>query len=334
MTATGVGSLPGSDPRAAVRLVLAELPDLPHLPELPGRGPGAGLTGRTGALLVDLHVDLQPSGWRLVDRAGRDERRAASWLDEDLDALEDVAQGYAGQLKVQVTGPFTLAATLDLPQGDKALGDQGARRDIGASLVEAVRLHVLDVRRRVAGAELIVQLDEPLLPAVLGGQVRSASGYRTLAALDPLEVTTALASLAAMARDAGARTAVHCCADGVPVALLREAGLDALSIDATLPGFERLDEELGLALEAGMTLFLGLLPTNVALSDPVLSDPGVSLAPVHTLRRRLGLDAERLAAAVVVTPTCGLAGVSPEHARAVLVRARECAQALSDDPEG
>ncbi|MDQ1679512.1 MAG: hypothetical protein QOI42_371, partial [Frankiaceae bacterium] len=34
VAATGVGSLPGTDMRAAVRLVLDELPDLPHVPEL------------------------------------------------------------------------------------------------------------------------------------------------------------------------------------------------------------------------------------------------------------------------------------------------------------
>ena len=36
--ATGVGSLPGTDPDEAVRIVVGELPDLPHLPELPERG--------------------------------------------------------------------------------------------------------------------------------------------------------------------------------------------------------------------------------------------------------------------------------------------------------
>ena len=75
-------------PGEAVATVLGELPQLPHLPELPGRGPGADLVGRTAALLVDLHVDLQPSGWRLVDRPGMDERRARAYLGEDLDELE------------------------------------------------------------------------------------------------------------------------------------------------------------------------------------------------------------------------------------------------------
>ncbi len=59
-SATGAGSLPGTDPREAIRLIFDELPDLPHLAELPGRGIGADLIGRTAALLVDLPVERHP----------------------------------------------------------------------------------------------------------------------------------------------------------------------------------------------------------------------------------------------------------------------------------
>ena len=68
--AGGVGSLPLADPLEAARLVAGELPDFPHLPELPGRGAAAGMIGRAAALLVDLPVDLQPAGWRLVPSVG------------------------------------------------------------------------------------------------------------------------------------------------------------------------------------------------------------------------------------------------------------------------
>ncbi len=99
-TATGIGSWPGTDVRAAIRATfddLGEPPQLPYLPELPARGPGADMIGRTAALLVDLPVDLQPSGWRLVDHPGRDLKRARSFLSEDLDTLAEVADGYTGR---------------------------------------------------------------------------------------------------------------------------------------------------------------------------------------------------------------------------------------------
>ena len=69
---------------------------LPHLPETPARGPGADIIGRAAGLLVDLPVDLQPSGWRLVDRPGRDAGRTASLHREDLDELAEAYDGYVG----------------------------------------------------------------------------------------------------------------------------------------------------------------------------------------------------------------------------------------------
>src|SRR3989440_8279574 len=100
--------MPGTDIVEALRVVLGDLPDLPHLPELPARGPGADMIGRTAAVLVDLHVDLQPSGWRLVPRPGLDVRRAREMLERDLDALVPVAATHDGPLKLQLAGPWTL----------------------------------------------------------------------------------------------------------------------------------------------------------------------------------------------------------------------------------
>jgi hypothetical protein len=80
---------------------------IPSLPELPARGPGGDIIGRTAGLLVDLAVDLQPAGWRFVDRPGRDAARTAAFWGEDLDELAAAFDGYAGPLKVAVAGPFT-----------------------------------------------------------------------------------------------------------------------------------------------------------------------------------------------------------------------------------
>src|SRR5436305_15008706 len=115
--ATGVGSMPGEDIDAAIGLVADALPGLPHLPELPARGAGSDMVGRTAAQLVDLHVDLQPAGWRLVSRPGLDEARARDRLDRDLDGLVPALPGYDGTSKVQLPGPGTLAATLGLDRG-------------------------------------------------------------------------------------------------------------------------------------------------------------------------------------------------------------------------
>src|SRR5512139_813804 len=99
-TATAIGSYPGADVAEATRVVLGELPRLPHLPELPARGPGADMIGRTAGLLVDLPVELQPSGWRFADRPGRDVRRGHDHLARDLDTIEEQAAGLTGPFKI------------------------------------------------------------------------------------------------------------------------------------------------------------------------------------------------------------------------------------------
>ncbi|WP_282693185.1 methionine synthase [Streptomyces sp. CC208A] len=323
--ATGVGSLPGGDAREAAKTVTGTFEDFPFLAELPARGPGADMIGRTLGMLVDLYAHVEPSGWRISDRPGRDTRRARSWLGEDLDALEEFTQGYEGPLKVQAVGPWTLAAALELRGGEAALSDAGACRDLAASLAEGLRGHLAEVAKRVPGARIVLQLDEPSLTAVLLGQVRTASGYRTHRAVDRQVVEAALREVIA-AHDGP--VTVHSCAPGVPFALLRRAGAAGVSFDFGLLT-DRDEEPIGEAVEAGTKLFAGVVPST----DTALSDPGGSVMGVRTLWRRLGLNPGTLAESVVVTPTCGLAGASPAYARAALAHCVRAARSLADNPE-
>ncbi|MFF3636954.1 methionine synthase [Streptomyces sp. NPDC101169] len=323
--ATGIGSMPGGDAREAARTVTGSFEDFPFLPELPARGPGADMIGRTAGMLVELYARVEPSGWRIGDRPGRDTKRARSWLGEDLDALEEFTQGHEGDLKVQAVGPWTLAAALELRNGEAALSDPGACRDLAASLAEGLRLHLAEVRRRVPGARLVLQLDEPSLTSVLRGQVRTASGYRTHRAVDRQVVEATLRDVIAVH---DGPVAVHSCAPDVPFALLRRAGADAVSFDfSLLTG--RDDDAVGEAVEAGVRLFAGVVPGT----DGPLSDPAGSVMGVRTLWRRLGLRPGLLAEAVTVTPACGLAGASPAYARQVLAHCVRAARSLADNPE-
>nr|WP_260219909.1 methionine synthase [Streptomyces gossypii] len=326
--ATGIGSMPGGDTREAAKAITETLEALPYLPELPARGPGADMTGRTAGMLAELYVQLEPSGWRLSDRPGRDTRRARSWLREDLDALEEFTQGYRGALKVSVVGPWTLAAALQRRGGEAMLGDPGACRDLTASLAEGLRAHLADLRRRVPGAQPVLQLDEPSLTAVLRGTVRTASGYRTYDAVDRSVVEGALREVFAVH---DGPVIVHSCAPQVPFALLRRAGVTGISFDFGLLT-ESEDDMMGEAVEGGLALFAGVIPG----ADPesgALSDPAGSVMGVRSLWRRLGLSPALLAESVVITPSCGLAGASPGYAHAALAHCVRAARSLADNPE-
>lgn len=315
VAATGVGSYPGEDAAAfeeALRVVLGTFPDLPHLPELPARGAHADMAGRALAVVAELGADLQPAGWRLTGAApGLDQRRAKSLLAQDLDALEEQAQGYVGRLKVQVTGPWTLAATVERPKGDRILADHGARRELAQALAEGLRDHVADVRRRVPGAEVVVQLDEPALPAVLAGQVPTASGFHRHRSVDGPEASPSLEWAMAAVSDAGATPLVHCCAPDVPFALLTGAGARGVSVDLSVltPGGYDAVAEL---LESGRTLMLGVVPGTDPAATP---DDGAVTERVLRLLDMLGLDPGAETGDLVITPACGLAGASAGWAR-------------------
>lgn len=319
--ASGLGSWPGERSReaiVAVRDLLGD--DIPHLPELPARGAGADMIGRSAALLTDLHVETQPYGWRFVDRSGRDEGRARAFLREDLDELAEAYDGWSGPLKLQVAGPWTLAASIELTRGERAVSDPGARRDIAGALADGMAGHVADVQRLVPGVELVVQVDEPGLPAVLEGRLPTQSGYGRLRPVDRGEVRDGLRTLLDGVGDV--RTVVHCCAGDVPVKLLRESGAHGLSLDTSLLDGARW-EQVAEAFEAGVELWAGAVPTSGEATWRVSRDR------LLQAWRQVGLDESALGG-VVVTPTCGLAGTSPSSAVATLRATRDLAAALTD----
>lgn len=334
--ATGIGSFPGTDQRAfdeALSIVLGELggheAGIPFLPEVPGRGAIAGMVGRTVGLVTELDADLQPAGWRLTGTSGApalDQRRARSLLAQDLDTVEERTENYAGAFKVQVTGPWTLAATVERPRGDKLLADHGARRELAQALALGVADHVRDVRRRVPGANrLVVQVDEPALPGVMAGSVPTASGFGKHRTVHPPEASAALEVLLAAVRDAGAEPWVHCCAVDAPLALLRTAGAGGLMVDVGLVGASGHDA-LAEALEAGLSVGLGVVPTVEPTQSPGDKE---YVERVQRWLDMLGLDPDEVAERLVVSPACGLAGASGSWARRALETSRSVAAAFS-----
>lgn len=328
--ATGVGSWPGTDFREAASIVLGELPALPHLVELPARGLGADMIGRTGAIMADIELDVRTSGYRVAQGSSLTGRRAADLLHYDLDVLEELWEtgGYAAThhvLKVQSAGPFTMAAQVELRSAHRVLTDRGAVRDFAGSLTEGLRQHCAELRSRL-GVDVVVQLDEPSLPAVLAG---SLSGVTRLDPVRAVPEPDALELLDTLVRGLEVPTVVHCCAADAPLDLIRRTAADAASIDVSLLGTADLDA-VGEFLQAGKTLVLGLVPSAAPERTPTWREVA---APAVALVDRLGFPRSVLASQVSVTPACGLSGASPEWARTALELAGNVVDAFADSPD-
>ncbi|MCO4250965.1 hypothetical protein [Pseudarthrobacter raffinosi] len=334
VTSTGLGPWPGEDPVEAARIIRGELgsPHLPFLAELPDRGVGSDALGRTAALLVEMAVDVQPYGWRLVDRPGKDFRRAASALSTDINVLADVAGAEdtpAPELKVQLLGPLGLAAGLHLHNGERALIDYGARRDIADSLAAGVGGYLSRISSAVPGARLVVQVDEPDIAAVLAGTIPTSSGYRTLRAVGGQEVTESWQVVIDALRAAGAAEIVISVPEiEAPIDRIMAAGADGVAVPLRALT-TRQWEQLATAVEAGKRIWAGALDVSRGTLPRVADVVESVWRPWH----ELGLPASSLGS-IRVTPSSGLAGHTPATATAVLGRLTQVADGLNQRAHG
>ncbi|MGA4668533.1 methionine synthase [Propionibacteriaceae bacterium Y1923] len=320
LRAAGLGSLPGTDLPAALRMLSEATPEVVAVPELPARGAGADMVGRTAAMLSGLGVDLQPAGWRLTDSAGIDQRRARARLRRDFDELEEHLQGHAGIVKFALAGPWTMASLVERPRGDKVLADHGARRELAQSLAAGADDLLAELRRRLPEVTWWVQVDEPMLAPVLAGKVATASSFSKHRAVDAAQVAELLDLFSGLAEVSG----LHWC--GRPeVEVMARVGFSAVSVDTGSLVSSDLDT-LAQWLEGGRQVWWGAVPTAVVDQLGSLDE---AAARLYRLFEVLGLDSEVLLGGLV-TPACGLGTWSPLPAQEVLRQAARVAEITTE----
>jgi methionine synthase II (cobalamin-independent) len=330
-TASGTGSWPGTAARPAAEIVVGELgAAMAHVVELPARGVGSDIIGRAGALLIDVAIDTVPRGYRVASRPGAVTRRAVSLLDEDIDALEEAwetagLKGSGRPVKVQAPGPITLAAELELANGHRAITDLGAVHDIAASLAEGVGAHRAAVSRRL-DAPVVVQFDEPSLPAAVAGRL---AGVTTLSPVAPIDETLATTLLDTCVAAAGAEVSVHSCAAELPWKVLQHSNIAAVCIDVSTLAAADLDA-VAEFVESGRVVMLGVVSSSAPARRPSAEEVAAAVVAVTD---RLGFGRSALRTSIGVTPACGLATATPQWARTAIELARQAAQAFADDPD-
>lgn len=299
----GLGSMPGVRPTESLAVIAGETPELIHIPELPGRGPGGDMVGRSYAALNSLDrsfsVDVQPAGWQVSRGEPLALRRGKAWLLEDLEALQTLIAGSAGAVKLQLAGPFTLAAAVSPVAGDRLLTDRGALSDLMQGLVAAATDQLQRLRQQAPDAHFILQLDEPSLAAAIAGRVKTRTGRGSLPPVELPFARDLLQRFAAGIRQVGADPWLHCCAAEPPLAALHGIGfvgwsLPLVSLDATD------DDALTAHLDAAGLLVLGV---RKPAADPV----GRTRREIGSFARRLGIPDGELSRHLSVSPECGLA---------------------------
>ncbi|HNP59112.1 MAG TPA: vitamin-B12 independent methionine synthase [Gordonia sp. (in: high G+C Gram-positive bacteria)] len=313
-TATGIGSMPGTDPLAAARVAFNEVA-LSFVPELPGRGIGADMVGRAAAILVDIPMEIERQGYRLASGRTRLMSRADGFLRADFDAAEEVVErgGLSMPCKLAAIGPFTFAALVELPSGHKVLHDRGAWRDVVASLAEGLARRADDLARRL-GVDVVVQLDEPMVGRVIDGEIAPLTRLDVNRAIPAPDAAAALEEIAARV---GRPMVLHSCA-APRWDLIGRLSSYAVSLDVT--GIDVADyDPLGGFVDGGGTLIAGVVPTS-APAAPLSADE--LAGRLLEMTDRIGLPRSVVREHVLVSPTCGLAGAGEWAAPALALSSR------------
>lgn len=324
--ATGLGPWAGKDPVDAITRVRGELgdPHLSYLPELADRGYRATLLARSIAALEGLSADGTAAGWRLTRGYSAEGDYATSLLASDINALADVVgreKGTpTGTLKIRLLGPVSLAVQTYLTNGERALSDHGARRDLAESQLAGLHSLLGLLREAAPGSTLLVQFEEPHLIPAAQGTIKTSSGYRTIRHLPRHELVSTYSQLHTGVHEMGASPLIS--TDYLALHPEVQAVIDTPLIDVT--GLATSSwEPLAAHLETGRSLYLPVVDVHHKTSA------GTIARTLWTTWRDLGLG-KNLLNQLVLTERGNLADTAPARATTVLNHLTETARALSE----
>jgi hypothetical protein len=276
--------------------------------------------------LAGLESLLEPKGDAIGFRVRKEKVRTLSKVLEQApgDLTREGAAGFfafknalasgrfphAGVIKAQVTGPVTLASNLWI-EGRTFLQDPDLMRAVAARVISIARWQIESLGRQ--GRPVVLFVDEPTLSTV----------GRTILNPEMAHLRTATGTVLRAVEEAGGLSGLHCCGR-FPFALLGQLRPNVVSFDA-FHGMEAFgaDREARAFIEGGGVVAYGLVP---AIPERTQVEPRDLR---HRWKRTFPPETVgRAARQSLVTPTCGLASATEDHAKWCFRTAIEVAASL------
>jgi len=324
---TAIGSMPHVDPDEACSVVLKYLPDIPVWPQLPKRTPEEGMVLQCSEGFPGLVVD----GGKILFRpsAGFESDLEQIYVDceEDNYRQYGISARYAAGLaaflsratgsrtvKGQIAGPVTWGLTVTGEDGLGILYDDTLAETAAKFLRLKAAWQENELRRMAPNT--IVFVDEPHLVSL--GSVFAPIPEQKV----PILLNEVFGGIKGI-------KGLHCCGNSNWSVLL-DTEVDILSFDAYnyASSLSAHSDRVKSFLERGGAIAWGIVPSDEeALAGESLSGLRDRLEDSMAMFTRDGIRFRQIVTQGLITPSCGLASLSPE----VATRALELTAALSHD---
>jgi methionine synthase II (cobalamin-independent) len=330
--ATGIGSLPITDPDKAAALSLAYLAEAPIWPQLPQKNfreymdgqyseslPGLRLDAAKQRFYFDTTGDLNPELEKFFERyLAKDygffrlsEEYAAGFY-ALLRALQKGVPVRTRFIKGHVTGPLTAGISFKDSEGKDIVHNDVLFDAVVKGLSMKAAWQIGELKR--FGKPVIIFIDEPAMESL--GSAFSAVSSEV--------VTEKLNEIIDTIHDLGGIAGIHCCGNA-DWPLLFNTRIDILNFDA----FGYMDKvllypvDIKKFLDRGGALAWGVVPTGEFTGNETAD---LLLDRLDNGMKRLesqGLKREALLHQCLITPSCGLGSLTPDKAEAILKLLRE-----------
>jgi len=335
--ATGIGSLPVTDPDQAAALSIRYLPEAPIWPQLPQRSFHEHMDGQYSETLPGIVVDEKRHRFSFdtsKDLTPELETFFGKYLEKDYSFFrisEDYAAGFYGFLRAarkglpkqarfikgSITGPLTAGISFKDETGKDIIHNDVLFDAVvkGLAMKAAWQIETF----RPFGLPVIIFIDEPAMES-LGSAFSAAS---------PAMVSEKLDEIIGTIHELGGIAGIHCCGNA-DWPLIFNTKVDIVNFDAF--GYvEKVllyPDDIRKFFGRGGALAWGIVPTGAFTGAETAE---MLVERLETALKRLesaGIDRRTLLRQCLITPSCGMGSLTPEKSEAILRLLRQVAEAM------
>ena len=321
---TGIGSVPLPDPDQAAAFVLDADVSIPFWPQLPKRGFREQIIPQYSHAIPCVSIDDEQELVTFDDADKMDRLQAfyEAYLSEQLEPFALDPQSAAGFdalirqaagrtwpiVKGHAVGPITLAVGIANAEKQPLYSDPELRDAAVKMLTRNVQWQIEQLKP-LATDRVLIFLDEPAL---------AAYGSSTYLFISEQDVADMLGEISDAIRAAGGIAGIHVCGNSDWGVVIR-SGVDMVNFDAYQFGttIALYADDVRTLFDRGGSIAWGVVPTSDAIAGETVESLSRRLDECFASLQAKGFDRDLLRRRAVLTPSCGVGTLSPEHAAKV-----------------